>query len=251
MEELRRLREQLEAVDRLDLASLDLRSFSGLSEREYGFFPGGNGLYDGHKASKFPHEGALILGSNFGSVEMLDREGNWKSQDERNGPTWTPLLKTLKQAGIDRGLCFFTNAWPFLHKGDGNVSQMISRWLSNKGLNSASVEFFKESLLEVRPRLIIALGTGPAAFLGNIWPERLGKWRQRSWKYIDEKPLETINDLECRIVCVALTHPSMPNRWHRREEYRNLVGEARLVSEAAIRAGMPTRSENAAAEWES
>jgi hypothetical protein len=239
VKEIDQMRKRLETLNRLALSSLGLRSFEGLGERDYGFFPGGNGLVDGRQAITFPWSGTLILGSNFGSTTMLGIQNEWKTQDERSGATWSRLRKRLKEAGIGERNCFFTNAWPFLHIGGSNVSRMIGHWLSNERLTSECVGFFKETLAEMSPRLIIALGMGPAAFLSWVWPECLMAWRQRSWELIDQSPpIVNVGHHDHPIVCAVITHPSMPNSRYRRGEYSNVQGEVELLAKAARAAGV-------------
>ncbi len=233
MEQIDRLRKQLEGLNDLNLSSLGLHSFRGLEERDFGFFPGGNGLVDGRQATTFPYDGTVILGSNFGSTGMLDDQNRWLEQDERSGPTWSRLRKLLMSARIDEKNCFFTNAWPFLHVGDGNVSRMIDRWLGDDALTAGCVRFFESTVKEVHPRLIIALGTGPAAFLSWVWQEHLAGWRRGGWKVLYRAPTVKIEHSDSTIVCTVITHPSMPNSWRRCEQYKGWGGEVELLARAA------------------
>jgi hypothetical protein len=79
-EVIKRLRESLPG---LGSADRKLRSFTGLDVMTHGFFPGGNGLYEGIHATRFPVRGTLILGSNFGrSNSFIDALGKLLVVDE-------------------------------------------------------------------------------------------------------------------------------------------------------------------------
>ncbi|HEY4357449.1 MAG TPA: uracil-DNA glycosylase family protein [Acidobacteriaceae bacterium] len=197
----------------------------------YGFFPGGDGLYDPLAARTGPLT-TIILGSNFGcETGFIDDQGNLLITDERGNATWRPLLKRLRAAQIDPHECFFTNAWPFLHLGDGNLGPVES-WLRDPALMSSCMAFFEQTVNLIGPKLIIALGTGPAAFLGNLWKERVAIWSKYSIDSLDELPLAIISLPSNPLVCVAITHPSMPNAWRRREPYKHEAGEIKLLIEA-------------------
>lgn len=207
-----------------------LRSFAGLPVMTHAFFPGGNGLYEGIYATDIPIGGTLILGSNFGCVSrFIDGQGKLLVLDERDNRTWTPLLEILDGSGIRRQECFFTNAWPFLHVGEGNLGP-VGKWLKDSELMASSIRFFGYTLATMQPSLIVALGAGPGAFLSHVWPKDLSPWRVYTIKGLDALPMATVGFGEQRGVCVAITHPSMPNAWRRRPPYQHRDGEIRLLS---------------------
>jgi len=216
----------------------ELISFSGLPQMSYGFFPGGNGLYDGIDSKFRDPGGTLILGSNFGcESEFIDEDGKLVIEDERANKTWSPLLERLSGAGVPIGECFFTNAWPFLHRGEGNLPKgLIPIWLRDENLMTSCKLFFRLTFSRIKPNLIIALGTGPAAFLSQIWPASLSKWGEYSISCLDNLPRATVTDGSHSAVCVAITHPSMPNAWQRRPPYQHAEGEILLLKEARIEA---------------
>jgi hypothetical protein len=228
---------------RRELSSLrtgtsNLCSFSGLPEMSFGFFPGGNGLFDGSKSqTKIPVK-VMVLGSNFGCrAGFVNSGGHLLVDDERNSPTWRPLLKTLLSADVDVNECFFTNAWPFLHHGEGNLPrQLIQAWLSDPILMSSCIDFFGLTFQKILPSLVVALGIGPAAFLGHVWADSLHRWRGCSISSIDALPSAAVEVKGHLAECVAITHPSMPNSWRRRAPYQNRTGEARLLREALMKA---------------
>jgi hypothetical protein len=201
----------------------------------HAFFPGGNGLYEGVHATRFPIGGTLILGSNFGCFDgFIDAQGRLLVQDERHNPTWKPLLRSLHDSGIKADECFFTNAWPFLHDGEGNLGP-VGDWLQNRALMASCVRFFEYTFTTMQPRLIVGLGTGPAAFLSHVWPKDLSSWRGYTLQDLDDLPMATARFQEQTVVCVAITHPSMPNAWRRRPPYQHRIGEVRLLTEARLK----------------
>lgn len=219
-------------LDSLPEPGMNLRRFAGLPVMKHGFFPGGNGLYDGNHASRFPINGTLILGSNFGCVEDFINEGKLKHEDERRNSTWRSLLKSLQGANIHWNECFFTNAWPFLHVGGGNTGTTIDAWLRNQALMAACIDFFKYTCAAMQPRLIVPLGRGPAAFLSCIWPEELAPWKKYSLKGLDELPKARVSFQGHSIICVGITHPCFPNARHRKAHYQHVAGEIQLLTEA-------------------
>ena len=221
-----------DALSQLEISDRRLASFTGLPVMTHAFFPGGNGLWQGVHAIQLPVRGVLVLGSNFGSLgDFVNEKGELVVLDERPNRTWRPLRKILVGSGIDLEECFFTNAWPFLHHGDSNLGP-IADWLGDPGLMRACVRFFAITLAEIRPRMIIALGTGPAAFLGSIWPEQLGQWRGYNISALDDLPMAAVSLGNKDAICVAITHPSMPNAWRRRPPYQGRIGEVQLLIEA-------------------
>jgi hypothetical protein len=87
----------------------------------------------------------------------------------------------------------------------------------------------------MQPRLIVGLGTGPAAFLSHVWPEDISSWRGCTLQDLDDLPMATVRFQMHTVVCVAITHPSMPNAWRRRPPYRHRIGEVQLLTEARLK----------------
>jgi hypothetical protein len=227
---INRLRQKLSS---LPAPGENLLSLAGLPVMKHGFFPGGNGLYEGDKASRFPVQGTLILGSNFGCREKFVKpEGVLVCEDERNNPTWHSLLKSLNGAKIEKNECFFTNAWPFLHAGSRNTEIKVEAWLRNADLMAICTEFFKYTCATMQPKLIVTLGKGPAAFLSYIWPEELAPWRKCKLKSLDYLPKARVAFQEQSMICVGITHPSISNAWRRKAPYQYSAGEIQLLAEA-------------------
>ncbi|HEY6252366.1 MAG TPA: uracil-DNA glycosylase family protein [Candidatus Angelobacter sp.] len=224
-----RLRAELAA---LTIANPKLKPFTGLPVMTHAFFPGGNGLYDGIHATRMPIGGTVILGSNFGCVsKFINAQGKLLIEDERSNPAWKPLLENLTLAAIDVRECFFTNAWPLLHLGESNRGP-VRQWLNDPALMASCVPFFHYTLAILKPSFIVALGTGPGAFLSHTWPNDLSPWRTYSLKGLDHLPWARVRFKEQTIVCVVVTHPSMHNARRRKPPYQHRAGEIRLLTEA-------------------
>lgn len=221
-----------EALSKINFTGAGRRSFTGLPAMTHGFFPGGNGLFQGIDAVTFPAGGTLVLGSNFGRTSgFINREGRLLVQDERSNRTWKPLLHRFSKSGVSPDECFFSNAWPFLHEGASNLGP-VQKWLQDLTLMESCVEFFNFTLARLHPTLIVALGTGPASFLSFVWPEAVEVWQGYSIPCLDELPMAKVRTENQDAVCVAITHPSMPNAWRRRPPYKHREGEIRLLTQA-------------------
>jgi uracil-DNA glycosylase len=101
-------------------------------------------------------------------------------------------------------------------------------------LLASCIEFFGYTYAMMRPRLIIALGTGPAAFLSHVCPRELNTWRKYGMRHLDDLPMASIHFQNQAAICVAITHPSMPIAWLRRPPYQYDTGEIRLLVEARL-----------------
>lgn len=253
------LRKKLEEID---FGNESIRSFKGLPSMDYAFFPGGNGLFDGIDGN-ISRVTTLVLGSDFGcDSKFIDQYGQLLARDERDSsPTWSSkggLKKTFRgavtnsltpTATIDLRECFFANAWPFLHIGESNDDPSIEEWLQDDVLMSKCLSFFvDETLPIIKPKIIIALGKGPAVFLSRIWPEELKHWslnERTAWNdltfaKLDRLFLERVKYAERIAYCVVLTHRSKAhlNARFRKQPYSGLDGEIRLLDHVADRAGL-------------
>jgi hypothetical protein len=256
MNRILRLREELMRFDKIDLTRLQMKSFTDLPLMNYAFFPGGNGLYKGVDAKTFPKIRTVILGSDFAcSANYVDGQGRriHSSGDERCGPTWTPMLNTLRQTPILPEECFFTNVWPVLHlpSKDGkksNDNPPIDLWRRDDRFTRMCIDFFLFTVDIIQPKLIVALGKGPALFLGDTWPAQLKDWRFSStssidkirWVDLDRTLIADVSNKDGQFVNTAVNHPSKSrlNAKLRARQYRHPEGEVRLLTEAANRAGI-------------
>jgi hypothetical protein len=230
-----------EKLDKLALSGAKVLPFKGRPVMDRAFFPGGNGLFDGSKGT-LPIGGTLILGSNFGCIaDFIDETGGLIRRDETgSSATWRGLREILKQTPVRLEDCFFSNAFPYLHYGTSNLTKdLIPIWLRDELLMKDCVGFFHETLSTVRPKLIVALGTGTPAFLSRIWPKELGAWAGRSIASMDQIPSSSVPFAGGTCICTAITHPSdRRNAGLRRQPYSGREGEVKLITEAAHQAGI-------------
>jgi hypothetical protein len=225
-------------LDKLGFERFSLVSFKGKPVMRRGFFPGGNGLFDGEDAARFPFGGTLVLGSNFSAASnFCDLDGRLIRDDETSGKTWMPMRRLLDGAEVNLADCFFTNAWPCLHTGRGNrLGKLISQWLANPTLMHECRTFFLLTCANMKPSMIVALGPGPAAFLASTWPHELKQWMDNNIEGMDSLPIGVVQmeGVAHRTVCTAVVHPCYQhiNAKHRRVPYRYASGEMQLLKEA-------------------
>jgi len=228
-------------LDELKLEGAKIRSFKGFPVMQKAFFPGGHGLYEGIDGT-LPIGGTLILGSNFGCVAdfVNDAEDLIRQDETSSSATWRGLKEILPRTPIKFDACFFTNAFPYLHDGESNLTKnLISIWLRDEPLIQDCVHFFNDTLSTIRPNLIVALGTGASSFLSRIWPIELKAWAGRSIASMDQTPWATVSFEGWAGICAAITHPSdRRNAVLRQPPYRGREGEIRLITEAAKKAGI-------------
>jgi hypothetical protein len=134
-------------LDDIPFEAFSMIPFKGRPIMSRGFFPGGNGLFEGEDAVAFPVHGTLVLGSNFGCAAKFSRGDSTLVVDDEisdsNNKTWPPLRSLLDESGIDLRECFFTNAWPCLHEGTKNtLGDLMKSWLAKPALMTACLQFF-------------------------------------------------------------------------------------------------------------
>lgn len=143
-----------------------------------GFFPGGDGLWkledQAEPADRSPKP-IMIVGSTFGSLKEL-RSLPFQEDRSDSRKTWAPLLTLLQAAGIAPDRCFFTNAYPGLLAGTGNVVTLHPAKLEARYMKEART-FFQEQLRIMRPRLVVFLGLLSPFVLGEHILEQCG-WVQ-------------------------------------------------------------------------
>jgi hypothetical protein len=203
-----------------------------------GFFPGGNGLFEGEDASRFPVGGTLVLGSNFSAESNFSHpDGRLICDDETSGKTWLPMRRLFNGAELDLTDFFFTNAWPCLHVSTRNtLGELISQWLANPSLMRECAKFFARTCADLKPSMIVALGPGPAAFVATVWPRQLKQWVSNNIEGMDSLPIGVvqIEGVTHRTVCTAVVHPCYQhiNAKHRKVPYQFAAGEIQLIKEA-------------------
>jgi uracil-DNA glycosylase len=200
------------------------------------FFPGGDGLWKPLPGDDlaFPIGGALILGSDFGDVVWYDTqfEHDVAYRQEIGGATWRGLLKLVDLAGILRTELFCTNGWPCLREGNDSVKGGIPG-ARDRDFTARCVDFFRFTLKQMRPAIIVPLGLAPTAFVAMLEPSALAYWfGARSWREVDRMPIGHLGEISV----VPVVHPSMPNRRHRAVA-KTIEQEAELLRDAIRRIG--------------
>jgi uracil-DNA glycosylase len=199
-----------------------------------GFFPGGAGLWDvgvGVPLPPMPCGGVMVLGRDFHSEAAFEHSLRVGTEVAHN-PTWRNLLIVLKDAGIEPGACFFTNAYMGLRRG----AKATGPFPGEK--DSAFVQrcsaFFRLQLRAQAPRLILALGKHVPAFLARLSPD-LHAWQAaKTFRDLDAAgpvaqrvSFPGVAIAPCSVV--ALIHPSYRPRNVGLRRYKGLEGgEAEL-----------------------
>ncbi len=241
-----------ESLTQLSTGHTNLVSMAGKPLIQRAFFPGGNGLFEGEDATYFPCGRTLILGSNFGGQDKFcDANNNLVCRGDETflniNASWRNFKKRFAVGQLRD--CFFTNAWPFLHQGASNVS-VIHPWLRDRQVMQSCITSFLLTFSKTRPTLLIALGTGPAAFLSYVWPDYLGPWRGHKWEYINQLPLAEFAVDNHPIVCITTSHPCRPtNANFRAAPYHGALGEAKLLEEAYARVAQFRTASNTEQSW--
>ena len=143
-----------------------------------GFFPGGDGLWkapDQSEPTNRKPKPIMIVGSTFGSLAEL---GSIPFEEDRldSRKTWAPLISLLQAAGIAPDQCFFTNAYPGVLAGTGNVVTLHPAKLDSRYLKEAR-DFFQEQLKLMQPRIVVFLGLLAPFVLGERILQQCG-WAQ-------------------------------------------------------------------------
>ena len=228
---VKKLRKELEKLEKLGLPE----GCEGFSRHPImpgtAFFPGGDGVWKGEPVATVSplRREVLVLGSDFGDSDSYEKRVKRRREfpQELDGPTWRNLLSLMHAAEIRHEQWFCTNAWPCMRKGNRGVGGKPPG-ARDAAFTNRCVDFFRKTREWVQPRLIIPLGLIPTAFLAKAYGTVPSSWGNvSSWRQIDEKPIWQTNDC----VIVPVTHPSMPNRRHRRK-YNTEEAEASLIRDA-------------------
>lgn len=200
------------------------------------FFPGGYGLWRetrGGPLPPMPRGKVMVLGNNFDSECGFRR--SLLAGDELHTRTWQNLLRLLRcrSVGIRPEDCFFTNAYMGLLAGC-STNEGESPGAKDPVFKQYCESFLAEQIAELRPRLILALGTFVPRFIASISSD-LAAWRRcETFRELDKSgPLKRDVHFGTRgraTTVVALVHPSRrgPNVLRRR--YRGRIGnEAELA----------------------
>ncbi|HVA38927.1 MAG TPA: uracil-DNA glycosylase family protein, partial [Candidatus Dormibacteraeota bacterium] len=193
------------------------------------FFPGGDGVIKPRPPDTIPE--ILVVGHDFGSLQYL-AECVRRGEERLSQPTWRGLLSRVNAAGIDPMRCLFTNALMGFRSEGRNVGACPA--LRDREYLSRCQALLLRQIEIVRPRAIIALGTGVPAMLAAISAD-LAPWsRAATLAAIDRAGalVEGARFGEHRANVGVLTHPSYARLNAGRRRYRSREG-IELRGEAA------------------
>lgn len=192
------------------------------------FFPGGHGLYDaaeGRPLPPFPVGGVMVLAHDF-HAETGYRESLALRRERATLPTWRNLVPLLREAGVDLGRCFFTNAYMGLRAGSASVG--VFPGARDAGFVAHCRRFLLRQLAVQRPALVLTLGVYAPRVLAPLSPD-LSDWAGAG----GFKPLDVAGPVRAgatfpgapgvEATVVALTHPCL---WHAAVRHRRYGGEA-------------------------
>lgn len=176
------------------------------------FFPGGNGTI---KNCKFPYNGIMIIGQDWGNEKGFEEAKKQKDGEELKNPTWKYLLTFLYELNIKRDECFYTNAIMGVRKGDKKPTGKSPAFKDSMFIKECQ-NFFLYQIEIQKPRAIFVLGLRVAEFLSETSDE-LKDWKNiKNFKSIDKLPDGSIgsfkknikfkNEIESNLV--LLLHPS-------------------------------------------
>lgn len=180
--------------------------------RGLGFFPGGDGLWKAPgKAEPTDRDSKpiMIVGSTFGSQKELESIPFEEDRDNKS-KTWEPLIRLLHNADVKPDRSFYTNAFPGVLKGNGNVVKLHPAKLNARYMVEAR-KFFMAQLQHMQPRLVLFLGLlGPYA-LGEDLLNRCG-WAPLLHPLEGKiQGFESV-DLAGKSMCPDLIIPGIPHR---------------------------------------
>ncbi|MEO7000431.1 MAG: hypothetical protein ABI068_01325 [Ktedonobacterales bacterium] len=205
------------------------------------FFPGGAGLFDATLSEPLPPMpvgGILVIGYNFDSEAGFMRSLE-RSTENLNGPTWRPLLVLLDRVGIDKHVCFFTNAYMGLKAGRVATGEFPGA--RDADFVQRCRAFMLEQLRVTQPRLILSLGTHVPAFLAPLSPALNPTWSNvTSLLQLDTQNAALVPHVQFPsvthdVTVAAITHPSRRHINVTRRLYKGHQGddaEALLLRDA-------------------
>lgn len=176
-----------------------------------GFFPGGDGLWkapgETEPTDRNPKP-IMVVGSTFGSLKELNSIP-FEEDRHNKSKTWEPLLTLFRNAGVPPDRCFFTNAYPGVLRGGGNVVQLHPAKLDANYMKEAR-GFFQAQLQHMQPRLVLFLGLLGPYVLGEDLLNQSG-WAQQL--HPEEGKIERIGNLDLagKSMCLNLITPGVPH----------------------------------------
>ena len=172
-------------------------------------------MYLFKEKNKFPHNGIMVLGQDWGNEKGLEKAIKEKEGDEIKNPTWRNLFAFLDELDIKRNECFYTNAIMGVRKGDKKPIGKSPAFKDKKFIKECQ-DFFLYQIELQKPKSIFVLGLRVAEFLSET-SDKLEDWKNiKNFKSIDKLQDGSIGSIKKNIKfkngivsnLVLLLHPS-------------------------------------------
>lgn len=205
-----------------------------------GFFPGARGLWDDNDKT-ISNKRVMVLGHDFGGKKDFDRSCR-NGKENLSGATWKNLLEMLKEFGIEKEKCFFTNAVMGVRR-DGISAIRKSPVYDCPHFLFDCQKFLLTQIRIQMPKLILVLGKNTWKFLGGISPELKVLSEIKSFKKIDESGWSSFSkisfsEIESYTTQLAIvTHPSYRKLNVKHRNYQNENGiraEMKMISQLGV-----------------
>ena len=140
-----------------------------------GFFPGCIGtIEEGIDLNNLP---IMVLGQDFDTVEKNKVIIPSVGEIEHN-MTWQNLKNLLKEVGLDKRKCFFTNAYMGLRGSGKNYGKSPAAYKKGDAFAKQCHEFFEIQLNVIKPKLVLVLGKETAKFITKVFPGQFIAWEK-------------------------------------------------------------------------
>ena len=178
------------------------------------FFPGGSGLWE----NSDEEIDILVLGQDFGTEEYYNKILADETVKDTDCQTWINMLKLFKKAGIKAERCFFSNVFMGVRADNNMTGPLIRKSPEYNDYRNKSIEFLKEQIKIINPKIIMVLGLEPAKILVDALS--LEEWSSAK-KISDITTIAKAEFMWEEYLCVALSHPSLRNSNKRFRKYKS------------------------------
>ena len=178
------------------------------------FFPAGDGVYKENNEPMKSHYSIMVVGQDYDNEANFNIVQNLPNQSEldNKNTTWRNIIKILGEDIVKQ--CFFTNAIMGLRIGSTkNTGVSVAFKKGNENFLQENIDFFKEQIRVIKPKVIICLGAQMPKFIGKCFPEVFPDLNKiNSFKQLDTSDFKDQNELffdEKHIKIIFITHPSL------------------------------------------
>lgn len=211
---------------------------------EFGFFPGGQGIctQEGDiygETDSLERKNIMVIGQDWGNLQGYQEDAHKDREEREKNPTWKNLLELLKECGIEKGQCFFTNAFMGLRKEGKNIGKSPA-WSDPKFVRDCQ-DFFLKQLSTADFKLVLVMGKEVAHFIAaisdNNFPKKFKAWGKINTikeLYETEKNHSIVHN---NIVFQFITHTclnksNLSMRWKEKEKGYGFELEKKCVRKA-------------------